>query len=615
MRETTVDQMIERAEANGSFRFQDDFREFLRTFPRGVRAVCPMPGWRGVVDQPSRAVPLAQRQGDSAWSVLEDISSFLSQRGVITHYIGTHSSGDSELWNTRLMKHAYPVALSRRSRPIVQVARGKYAGQVVHAGSAYYDHLTDVVPDDDGDATWAVKAEWDAADEATTDRLVELLLGDGGGYRIATSFADLYRDLTRFHGAAEDRAAAEAAFVPTPGQAVAVSEEDGWRPLQALLRTPFSRIESAGIPIVGYSGPGVVVGSVTIDGDGKVAELPVGREGFVGPVAGGYVLVHGDLTIRGNLELDPECALFVTGDVTARTIYGSGATLVAEGTLSAEQLVCIHTPEGGGLYARSRAHAPMVIETSPGDIRLTAKGKPAFNNVEITLAHVLGEVTKSAVEAEPEALYQAVLGCIEHGIADVFRDTFLHRVVDVDDLTYRGVHLADLERGYGLTVHASYRDFVSAARELYGEGPRSVHPEQLMAWDGVSEASDGQPEPDDEGSTAYWLHDLASLMLPADVRAVVDEATLWSRPLLRHGYPIGKAYDGSLYVQSVGGPVFRARGDEWLEDQDHEELADLSTDDFFAEWGHHRRRPGRAAPLAPRATGAASGPSGRSRRP
>ena len=146
--------------------------------------------------------------------------------------------------------------------------------------------------------------------------------------------------------------------------------------------------------------------------------------------------------------------------------------------------------------------------------------------------------------------------------------------------------LARIEREYGMRLHPSYRDFLLASVEFCGGERRAWSMDELVAWPGVSmpSAKAGRPN---EDTIEYWLHDLAELWGIDSVLTEVDEEYRWSRALLSKGYPIGVGYDGSLYIQSSSGDVYHTYGDEWLEDEDHAELAKQSTEAFFKEWGHH----------------------------
>lgn len=131
--------------------------------------------------------------------------------------------------------------------------------------------------------------------------------------------------------------------------------------------------------------------------------------------------------------------------------------------------------------------------------------------------------------------------------------------------------------------HDSYQAFLQVYPQLYGAKPK-VAPNELVVWNGVSQKAKESPN---EGSDAYWFHDLASLYGPLAANEAAVDPHIWGEDLMAIGYPIGIGYDGSHFIQSVEGEIFHVFGDEWIEDEAREDLIRLSPSEFFAEWGHH----------------------------
>ncbi len=147
--------------------------------------------------------------------------------------------------------------------------------------------------------------------------------------------------------------------------------------------------------------------------------------------------------------------------------------------------------------------------------------------------------------------------------------------------------IAQFEREYEVVLHPSYREFLLASVELFGREPTvNLDMDQLVSWPGVSQSCTPAGEPE-AYSTEHWFANMGQLWGLKSIGAEVDEEYCWSKALMKHGYPIGAAFDGALFIQARTGECFHTSGDEWLEDQDHEELAALSSEDFFKEWGHH----------------------------
>ena len=147
--------------------------------------------------------------------------------------------------------------------------------------------------------------------------------------------------------------------------------------------------------------------------------------------------------------------------------------------------------------------------------------------------------------------------------------------------------IAAFEQKYETVLHPSYREFLIASVELYGREPtENIDMDALVAWPEVSLPGTAADEPEVH-SIEYWLKDMGQLWGLKSIGLEIDDEYQWSKALMKHGYPIGTGYDGSLFIQASTGECFHTQGDEWLEDKDHEELAALSAEEFFAEWGHH----------------------------
>ena len=137
-----------------------------------------------------------------------------------------------------------------------------------------------------------------------------------------------------------------------------------------------------------------------------------------------------------------------------------------------------------------------------------------------------------------------------------------------------------------LNPHETYGAFIDVFGDLYG-AVGGVDGGALVAWNGVAESAAGQAPPDDEDGAEYWLHNLARLYGLEEAEEAARDPHVWGVELLDKGYPIGVGFDGSPFIQSTTGAVYHCYGDEWIEEEDRDELRSLSVDAFFDEWGHH----------------------------
>lgn len=171
--------------------------------------------------------------------------------------------------------------------------------------------------------------------------------------------------------------------------------------------------------------PAVLIGGdLVIDGDVTSKALPMGLEGFTLNDANGYfVIVLGDLLVRGNLEVTQYYSLVVAGDVEVHSYRSHSGNFVGTGELRARDLICIEANEEGGIFRPSKASAPAWVRA--GEHYYFQQDKVDFDGVEIDGQDFDGRDRERATHAafvalgkawsgdDDDRLWPAVVSCIE----------------------------------------------------------------------------------------------------------------------------------------------------------------------------------------------------------
>jgi hypothetical protein len=269
------------------------------------------------------------------------------------------------------------------------------------------------------------------------------------------------------------------------------------------------------------------------------------------------VLILGSLTVTGRLKLEQRHDLFVKQGIVAQSIRGASANLVVGGSVNASDLFCVDMSESGALYVGQGTTTPLYVHFARDRVDMTIDRRPVLENGLVTLRDIVASATSRRVGDTVRELYDEIEACIVAGRGKSLVDKMAQRVVDQEQLVHRGASISELEACYAFQLHPSYREFLTASAQMYGGGMDVVDVQQLVAWGGVSEPAPGRSPPVDEDSSEYWLHDLVDLKLVGGIRAIVDEDYRWGPSLMDKGYPIGEGADGSLYIQSVTGDVYK----------------------------------------------------------
>ncbi len=147
--------------------------------------------------------------------------------------------------------------------------------------------------------------------------------------------------------------------------------------------------------------------------------------------------------------------------------------------------------------------------------------------------------------------------------------------------------LLNLKTNFGLELHETFISFLKASETIYDTSQKSIQVGVLKAWEGVSTPGPAAEPPEDEDSDVYWIHEIAYIHRIDDIIEMLTEAYLWSPSLSSIGYPIARGYDGAVYFQGVDGDIWHGFGDEWIQYEDHAELAKLGMAGFLENWGHN----------------------------
>ena len=182
---------------------QDDFRTFVEAFPEGVKVdEGPLPRWNAVADT---------APDDDAFVPIDGVRRLFGATQLAEFLGGIDDEGDCGFWHARLLPHAYVIGDSSMGDPIVQVARGRYAGTIIHTNhETYYggfECLAGGGDEDDREEFVEILAEAGIAEsleELTTDQVVEALLLEDlyGGWILATSLTEFYAQLIQHAPAA-----------------------------------------------------------------------------------------------------------------------------------------------------------------------------------------------------------------------------------------------------------------------------------------------------------------------------------------------------------------------------------------------------------------------------
>ncbi len=152
---------------------------------------------------------------------------------------------------------------------------------------------------------------------------------------------------------------------PSEGHVKEVGEGDWWPFIQELVDFDFQGVlEEAGEHFIQDQKPAVIIqGDLHIEGDVTSADLAEGKPGYKEDEDREHctMIVLGNLTVTGHLNIVQNAQLFVTGRVTARTIRGCSANLIAKGAIEARELICFEESEEGGVLYGASIRTPLCV--------------------------------------------------------------------------------------------------------------------------------------------------------------------------------------------------------------------------------------------------------------
>ncbi len=185
---------------------------------------------------------------------------------------------------------------------------------------------------------------------------------------------------------------------------------------------------------------GVIIGGdLTIVGDTTSERLPNGLGGFgegypvsdEGYFPSYFIVVLGDLTVDGTLEVEQYRDLYVQGNINVKSYLSTSGNLICSGTLTAQDIICTNATDEGGIFRPSEAVAPAWVSTSDPNYfmfedlgfenpRVVADdSSPDRVRVREVVSQVLGESA-----AEDAQLWNALTECVKAGKARDFVEAY-----------------------------------------------------------------------------------------------------------------------------------------------------------------------------------------------
>lgn len=183
--------------------------------------------------------------------------------------------------------------------------------------------------------------------------------------------------------------------------------------------------------LTGTLWPAVIIGGdLCVEGDVSSRALPAGLEGFTRKDSEGhFIIVLGNLVVRGNLEVEQYFDLIVAGDVDAHSYRSHSGNFVATGELRARDIICTEANEEGGIFQPRKARAPAWVRVGNYyDDRVDFEGLAIhgeeFDGPHRERARHAAFAALGKPRAEDDDLWQPLESCIQEGKATRFLEAY-----------------------------------------------------------------------------------------------------------------------------------------------------------------------------------------------
>lgn len=221
---------------------------------------------------------------------------------------------------------------------------------------------------------------------------------------------------------------------PSDGHVAETGQGNWWSLIQELVGLDFDEaLGEAGEYFTRDEKPAVIVGGdVHVEGDVSSAALAEGKEGYRpdDDRDSFTMIVLGDLTVTGTLDVVQNAQLLVTGSVKARVVRGCSANLVAKGTIEAEELVVFEQSEEGGLLFGETIRTPLLVQLGSEldlETELEVEGETASDaegEQKRALTRAAAALTRQPEAAHGLRLYNQIADLIIKGEAQGFADAY-----------------------------------------------------------------------------------------------------------------------------------------------------------------------------------------------
>ncbi|MFK8001541.1 MAG: hypothetical protein AB8H86_18240 [Polyangiales bacterium] len=248
---------------------------------------------------------------------------------------------------------------------------------------------------------------------------------------------------------------------PDPGKVI---ELDGdavsFDAIGALIGLDFEEELTTPDALIGTLWPAVIIGGdLLIEGDVSSKALPAGLEGYTRKdSAGHFIIVLGNLVVRGNLEVEQYFDLIVAGDVDAYSYRSHSANFVATGELRARDIICTEANEEGGIFQPRKARAPAWVRVGYYyDDRVDFEGLEIhgeeFDGPHRERAQHAAFAALGKPRAEDDDLWQPLESCIVDGKVPRFLEAYEKKeksrsALETDEDPLRRVHIPKSKSPY-----------------------------------------------------------------------------------------------------------------------------------------------------------------------